>query len=167
MEFNALRQPSQYLINVVNYMIPDSFSQLFFPQVPVPLAGKFPPGAPHDPLAIAGAATLSNSGCVSLFAASSARKVRAEKLGDIEVGNKHHHDRDRRRGVFDCPTGLRRHRHDEVGIERDQLSGKRGQLVRLAGCIAAPDDQVLAFHVAALAQYRRAAVYRGVPGCTA
>jgi hypothetical protein len=85
MEFNALRQPSQYLINVVNYMIPDQISQLFCPQVPVPLTGKFPPGAPHAVLAIAGAATLSNSGCVSLFAASSARKVLAEKLRDLET----------------------------------------------------------------------------------
>ena len=69
------------------------------------------------------------------------------------IGNGNHHDRDRRRGILDGPVGLRPRRDDQVRSKRDQLPGERRQLVRLTGCVAALDDQVLALDVAALTQF--------------
>jgi hypothetical protein len=44
------------MINSINYMIPDKFSQHICPRVPLELTRKLPPGAPNALLEIAGAA---------------------------------------------------------------------------------------------------------------
>ena len=44
------------MINSINYMIPDKFSQHICPGVPLELTRKLPPGAPNALLEIAGAA---------------------------------------------------------------------------------------------------------------
>ena len=79
-------------------------------------------------------------------------EARDEPSSD-RVGNGNHHDRDRRRSILDGAVRLRPRRDDQVRSKRDQLPGERRQLVRLTGCVAALDDQVLALDVAALTQF--------------
>ncbi len=44
-------------------------------------------------------------------------------------------------------------RDDQIELQCNQLGGECRQSIRLAGCIAALDDEVVALHVAALAQF--------------